>query len=105
MIAHRSRYADASWWTFSLEASNYIHRVAVQVGPIGDSVANVDTDAKANGTIWRLVAVQYWNPLLYLHRAPHGSINAVEHKEQRISTGLNDLAAMFFDGWVYQVLS
>ena len=43
------------------------------------------------------------NLLLYLHSTAHGPVNAVEHDEQRIATGLDDPAAVLFDRWVDQV--
>ena len=49
MIAHCSRNADTTRWTFGLKPCRYIHRVPVQVGPICNGVADVDPDAKSNG--------------------------------------------------------
>ena len=57
MIAHRSRDADAARRTFGLKPRRHIHRVAVQVSPIGNRVANVDPDAEADGPVGRLIAI------------------------------------------------
>ena len=55
MIAHRSRDTDAARRTFGLEPGRHIHRVAVQVSPVGNRVAKVDPDAKADGPIGGLI--------------------------------------------------
>ena len=57
MIAHRSRDADAARRTFGLKPRRHIHAIAVQIGPVGNRVANVDPDAKADGPIGRLATI------------------------------------------------
>ena len=103
MVAHRPRDADATRRTFGLEPRRHIHRVAMQISSIGNRVANVDPDAKADGSIGRLVAVMDRNLLLHLHGAAHRSVDAVEHDEQRVAAGLDDPAAMLLDRRVDQV--
>ena len=103
MITHRSRDADATRRTFSLKSRRHIHRVPVQISPIGNRVANVDPDAEADGSIRRLISVMDRNLLLHLHGAAHRSVDAVEDNQQRIAPGLDDPAAMLVDRRVYQV--
>ena len=103
MVAHRSRDADTTRRTFGLKPCRDIHRVAMQVGSVGNRVANVDADAKADGSIRRLVAVVDWNLLLHLHGTAHRPVDAVEHDEQGIAAGLDDPAAMLLDRRVDQV--
>ena len=57
MIAHCSRDADAARRALGLKPRRHIHRIAVQVGAIGNRVADVDPDAEADGSIRRLVAI------------------------------------------------
>jgi hypothetical protein len=75
----------------------------VQVGPIRNRVANVDSDTKADSLFRRLVAIQNWDLLLHFQSTPHSPINAIENNERGVAAGLHDLAAMFFDSWVDQV--
>ena len=103
MVAHGSRDADAARRTFGLKSRRDIHRVPVQVSAIGNRVANVDPDAEADGSIWRLVAVVDRHLLLHLHGAAHRPVDAVEHDEQGIAAGLDDPATMLLDRWVDQV--
>ena len=57
VIAHRSRDADSAGRAFGLKPRRHIHRLPVQVGPVGNRIANIDPNAEANGSIGRLVAV------------------------------------------------
>ena len=95
--------ADAARRTFGLNSRRHIHRVAVQVSPIGNRVANVDPDAEADGSIRRLIPIVDRNLLLHLHGAPHRPVDAVEHDEQRVAASLDDPATMLLDRWVYQL--
>jgi hypothetical protein len=80
-----------------LKSRRNIHRVPVQIGPVCNRVANVDPDAEAYGSIWRLLAVVDRNLLLHLHGTPHRPVNAVEYDEQRVSSGLDDPTVMLAD--------
>ena len=75
----------------------HIHRIAMQVGSIGNRVADVDPDAKADGSIGRLVAIVDRNLLLHLHGAAHRAVYAVEHDQQRVAACLDNPAAMLLD--------
>ena len=103
MIAHGSRDADTARRTFGLKSRRHIHRVAVQVSPIGNRVAKVDPDAEADGSIWRLISVVDRNLLLHLHGTAHRPVDAVEHDEQGVAAGLDDPAAMLLDRRIDQV--
>ena len=100
MITHWSRNTDAAGWTFSLKSCRNIHRVAVEISPIGNHVAKIDADTKADGSVGRLVAIVDRNFLLHLHRTAHRPVDAVEHDEQGVAAGLDDPAAMFLDRWI-----
>src|SRR5690242_21765602 len=47
MITHRSRHADGARETLRLKSDRNIDRIAVQVGALGNCIADVDTDAEA----------------------------------------------------------
>jgi hypothetical protein len=69
----------------------------MQVGAIGNRVAEVNPDAEADGSIRRLVTIADRNLLLHFHGTADRSVYAVEHDEQRVATGLDDPAAMLLD--------
>ena len=75
----------------------------MQVSPISNGVSNVDADAKADGSIRRLIAVVDRNLLLHLHGTAHRPVDAVEHDQQGVAAGLDDPAAMLLDRRVDQV--
>ena len=103
MIAHRSRNADATRRTFGLESRRHIHRVPMQISPVGNRVAKVDPDAEADGSIGRLISVVDRDLLLHHDGTAHRSIDAIKHDEQRVAARLDDPAAMLIDRRVYQV--
>jgi hypothetical protein len=47
-----------------------------------------------------LVAIVDWNLLLNFDGAPYGPIYAVERDQQRVTTSLDDPAAILLDRWV-----
>ena len=104
MIAYCSGDAYASWRAFSLEPCRYIHRVSVQISSVGNRIAEVDPNAKADGSIRRLIAIVDRNLLLHLHGAAHGSVDAVKDDEQGIAACLHDPATMLSDRRVNQIL-
>jgi hypothetical protein len=76
----------------------------MQVGAVGNGVARIYADAKSDASVERLITIIHWDLLLDLNGTPHRSVNAVEHDEQRVAGGLDDLAAEFADaqtaaGW------
>ena len=75
----------------------------MQVGPIGNHIANVNADAEADDPIRRLISIVDRNLLLHLHGTTHCPVNAVEHDQQGIAAGLDDPAAMLLYRWVNQV--
>ena len=100
MIAHRSRDADATRRTFCLKPGRHIHHITVQIRSIGNHVANVDSHAEPNGSIAGQVAVAYLHLLLHLHGAAHRPLDAIEHDQQGIASGLDDQATMIINGRV-----
>jgi hypothetical protein len=52
MVAHRSGDADATRRTLCLKPPCDNNTVPMQISPIGDSIANVDTHTEADGMIW-----------------------------------------------------
>jgi hypothetical protein len=102
VIAHGAGNAYAARRALGLEPGRHIYPVAMQVGAIGKHVANVDADTKSDGAIGRLIAIVVRHPFLHVDSAAHSPVDAVEHDEQRIASGLNDPAAMLVDRWVDQ---
>ena len=102
MVPHRARDADAAYRALRLQPSGDIHAVAVKVSAVRDHVADVDTNAEANAPVSRLIAVIDRHLLLYLDRATHRAIDAVERDQQRVATGLHHSAAVLADGRVDQ---
>ncbi len=78
VIAHGSSDANATRWTFALQPRHDVHSVAMEVGALGDHVADVDSDAKADGPIGGLVAVIVGRLPLHFYRTLHRTIDAVE---------------------------
>ena len=97
MVPHRARDADAAYRALRLQPSGDIHAVAMQVRAVRDHVANVDTNAEANAPVGRLIAVIDRHLLLYLDRAAHCAIDAVECDQQRVAAGLHHSAAVLAD--------
>jgi hypothetical protein len=64
-----------------LKSRHDINGIAVEVSPIGNRIADVDPDAKANGPIGGLVAILNRHLLLHLHGALHRAINAIKRNE------------------------
>ena len=102
MIAHSSRDADATRRALGLEPGRHIHRVPVEISPVGNHVTDVNADTKADGPIGGMVAVIGRYRLLHLHGTAHRPIDAIEQDEQGVASGLNDSAAMLIDRRVYQ---
>ncbi len=102
MVAHRSRDADAAGRTLSLKSFCYIHHLAMQIGAIGNRIADIDADAKADGAVGGLVTIIGGYLLLHLNGTAHRAIDAVEHDEEGVASGLNDPAAMLVDRRVDQ---
>jgi hypothetical protein len=100
VIAHGSRDADAAGRAFGLQTSRHVHRVAVEVSAIGNCVAKVDPYAEADRPISGLIGIVNWKLLLNFDPAAHRPVNAVEHDEQGIPAGLNDLPAVLLYGWI-----
>jgi hypothetical protein len=100
MFAHGSRNADSPRRAFCLKPRSHIYRVTMQIGPANNSVADVDADPKADGSIRRLVTIIDGHLLLHPHGTAHRPVNAIENDEQGIDPGLNDPAAVFLDRWV-----
>ena len=105
MITHRSRHADAARRTLGLKPCCHVDHVAVEVSPVGNHVADVDTDPKADGSIRRLLPVVDRNLLLHRHGTAYRAIYAVEHDQQRVATGLDDASAMLTDHRVDHVFA
>jgi hypothetical protein len=66
----------------------------MQVRPIGNRIAYIDPNAKADGAVRWLVAIILRNLMLDTRSAADCSINAVERRQQGIAGSLDDAAAM-----------
>ena len=102
MVAHRPRDADATRRTLGLKSLRHIHHLAMQIGAIRNRIADIDADAKADGPIGGMVTIIGGHLLLHLHGTAHRAVDAVEHDEQGVASGLNDPAAMLVDRRVDQ---
>src|SRR6516162_5059367 len=100
MISHRSRHADSAGRALGLEAGRNVYRLSVQVCTVRNRIADVDADAKPNGSISGLVAIVDRDLFLDLNGTAHRPVDAVKHYQQRISACLNDPATVLVDGWV-----
>jgi hypothetical protein len=105
MIANWSRNADTTRRALGLESRSYVDRVTVQVSPIGNRIAYVDSHAEADGSIRGQVAVMHRNLLLHFHGTAHGSVDAVEHNKEGVTASLDDPAAVLLDRGIDQVLA
>ena len=97
VVSHRARHADTAHRARRLQPGRDVHAIAVQVRAVRDHVADVDADAEADATVWRLVPVIHRHLLLYLDRAAHRAIDAAERDQQRVAAGLRHPAAVFAD--------
>ena len=102
MIAYRARDADGARRTFGLEPDRNVHRIAVQVGPVGNRVTDVDPHAKPDRSVGGLPCVIQRHLLLHLHGTAHRPVDAVEHDQQRVAAGLDYSATMLRDRGVDQ---
>ena len=103
MIAHGPRHTYSTGRTLGLKTRGHIHGVTVQIGPIGNCVANIDTDAEADCPVNGLIRMERRKFLLHLYSTAYSAVDAIEHHEQGITAGLNDPAAMPLDRRVDQI--
>src|SRR6516162_1423677 len=89
VIAHRTRHADTTWRAFRLQPCCHFHHVTVDVGAVGNDIANVDADAKSDSSVRSHLAIKDRYLLLHSQRTPHRAIDTVEHHEQRVATGVD----------------
>jgi len=74
-----------------------IDPVAVDVALIDDDVADIDTHAKLNPTIFGNGGVALGHNALDFHGASHGVDSAREFDQGTVARGLDDTAAMLCD--------
>ena len=97
MISNWSCNADTARWAFGLKSRRDIHGVPVQISPVCNGVTDIDSNAKADDLLGRLVAIIDEHLLLHPHGTARRPINAIENDEQGIAPGLNDPAAVLLD--------
>jgi hypothetical protein len=97
MIMDRSGNADAARRASGLEPCRDVYHIAVDIEAIWDHIADVDADAKADGPIRGLVAIIGGDLLLHLRGTAYRTVNAVEHDEERVTSCVNNPAAMLVD--------
>jgi hypothetical protein len=100
MVADGARNTYPARWTLGLEPGRDIHALAMQVRTIGNYVTDVDANAKPDGLIGGMIAIVTGHLLLHFDRAAHCPVDAIEHDEQRIASGLNDPPTMLVDRWI-----
>src|SRR5262245_32375295 len=98
MVAHGAGHTNFARGALGLEPRRDVDRVTVQIRAIRDRIADLDPHTKTDSPIWRTVSVERRDLTLHLHGTAHGTINAVEHDQQRVATSLDNLPAMFVDG-------
>ena len=103
MVTHGARYAYAARRAFGLEPNRHINGVTMQVGFVPNGIADVDPDPKADRPVGGLVTVEQGDILLHFDRAPHGPLDAVEHHEQGVASGLDNPPAMRADGRIDEI--
>ncbi len=57
VVAHPARDADCTRRTLRLEPGRDDHAIAMQVGSVGNRVADIDPDAEADGAIRRVALI------------------------------------------------
>ena len=72
----------------------------MQIRPVSDYVANVDSHAEPNGSIAWQVTLAHLHLFLHLHGAAYRPVDAVEYNEKGIASSLDDCATMIIDGRV-----
>jgi hypothetical protein len=102
MVSDDARDTYSAWRALSLKPGRYIHAVAMQVRTISNNIADVYANAKPDGPFGGLIAIIAGHLLLDTDRAAHCPIDAIEHDEQGVTTGLNNPPAMLVDSWADQ---
>ena len=93
MVAGTDRETQMlAWRALSLESCSNVNRIAMKVSSIGNRVADVNSNAKSDGAVRKLISVMERDPLLHLHCTTHRTVDAVEHNQQRIAPSLDNPA-------------
>ena len=92
MVAHRARDAHSADRTHRLKPGRHVDPVAVNIGALGEHVADVDPDPKADALAGRQIAVELRHPALHLCEALDCRGDAGELDQQGIPGGVHESA-------------
>src|SRR6185369_11348278 len=94
MLMHRPRYADRAGGTQGLQPHGDHNAVAVQVGSLGNDVADLDADPEPDPPGWLAMALRGDQAALDRHRKAGGHGDAPESQEEGVARGLHQPALM-----------
>jgi hypothetical protein len=97
MVAHRARDADAAWLGQPLQAHRDVDAVAIDVAAVGDHVAEIDPDAKAQAALLGEIQITVDHRALDLAGTAHRVDDAGEFCQHAVAGGLDDPAVMLAD--------
>jgi hypothetical protein len=97
MVADGTREADAARHRQPLQPHCDVDAVAVYVTAIGDHVAEIDADAKAQAALLGEIQIAVGHRPLDFAGAAHRVDNAREFRQHAVSGGLDDAAVMLPD--------
>jgi hypothetical protein len=72
----------------------------MQIGSVGNRIADVDPDPEKDSPIGRLVTVEQGNFLLHSDCEAQSSVDTIKYHQQGVAAGLNNSTAMAVDGWI-----
>ncbi len=102
MVTDRARNTDPAWRALGLKPGRHVHSVTMQVGAVGDHIADIDSNTKPNASVRGQTIIIFGQSLLDRECAAHCPVNAIEHYEQRVAAGLHDVPAVLSDDWIDQ---
>src|SRR5215469_13145915 len=103
LIAHRGGYTDAAGLGERFQARGNIDAVAENIVVFDDHVAEIDADAKLDGTCCGDVRIAPRHSRLDLNGALDRVDHALELDQQPVTRGLNDASAVLGDRGIDQL--
>jgi hypothetical protein len=97
MVADRARDADAPRRRQRLQPCRDVDAIAVNVVAVGDHVAEIDPDAKAQAALLGKIEIAVGHRALDFGRTAHRVDDAGEFRQHAVAGGLDDAAVMLAD--------
>ena len=97
MVADGARDADAARRRQSLQPRRDVDPVAINVAAVGDHVAEIDADAKAQAALLGEIQIAVGHRALNFGRTAHRVDDAGEFRQHAVAGGLDDPAVMLAD--------